>query len=233
MFDTSVQQPPQPFVSADEIHKAFDQGSQYDEIESQVDSSINQATEDDIRREAAIVTDYRTELPEEESEGYEYHIEKRYIRENIQLPGSHVFMWGDGENGKLGNQSEEIQHVPYIVPAFRNVLVKVCALGKKHTLFLSSDGVVLSCGSNGYGQLGMGDHILSRPTPVRIKRKQGSIDEWQAIIQSLNNVVAIAAGYYHSLALNENGKIFSWGSGSWGKLGSYFLFTNYVLACTE
>mmetsp|Transcript_16816 Transcript_16816/g.55825 ORF Transcript_16816/g.55825 Transcript_16816/m.55825 type:complete len:1970 (-) Transcript_16816:70-5979(-) len=207
MFATSVQQPPQPFVSADEVHRAFEQGSYFDdEVDSQVESITNlENTEGDFRREAALVTDYRTELPEEESEGYDYHMEKRYIRENIELQGSHVFMWGDGENGKLGNQSEEIQHVPYIVPAFRNVLVKVCALGKQHTLFLSADGVVLSCGSNVYGQLGMGDHMLSRSTP--------------AIIQSLNNIVGIAAGYYHSLALNDTGKIFSWGSGSWGKLG--------------
>ena len=146
MFATSVQQPPQPFVSADEVHRAFEQGSYFDdEVDSQVESITNlENSEDDIRREAALVTDYRTELPEEESEGYDYHMEKRYIRENIELPGSHVFMWGDGENGKLGNQSEEIQHVPYIVPAFRNVLVKVCALGKQHTLFLYLDKITLS-----------------------------------------------------------------------------------------
>ena len=69
----------------------------------------------------------------------------------------------------------------------------------------------------------MGDHMLSRSTPVSEPSKQKSLDKLQAIIQSLNNIVGIAAGYYHSLALNDTGKMFSWGSGSWGKLGVHLL----------
>ncbi|CAL8397421.1 unnamed protein product [Boreogadus saida] len=65
---------------------------------------------------------------------------------------------------------------------------------------------VWSWGYGGRGQLGHGDH-LARLQPLCIK--------------SLNNkeVVRVAAGDHHSLALTAGSQVFSWGSNSSGQLG--------------
>ncbi|XP_059911334.1 alsin isoform X2 [Gadus macrocephalus] len=65
---------------------------------------------------------------------------------------------------------------------------------------------VWSWGHGGRGQLGHGDH-LARLQPLCIK--------------SLNNkeVVRVAAGDHHSLALTAGSQVFSWGSNSSGQLG--------------
>jgi alpha-tubulin suppressor-like RCC1 family protein len=81
----------------------------------------------------------------------------------------------------------------------------MCALGKDHSLFLTNDGIVMACGSNGYGQLGIGQGHDGRSIPT--------------LINGLNDIKALSAGYYHSMALNSAGNLYAWGSGSWGKLG--------------
>uniref|UniRef100_A0A8C4Z9M6 Alsin Rho guanine nucleotide exchange factor ALS2 n=1 Tax=Gadus morhua TaxID=8049 RepID=A0A8C4Z9M6_GADMO len=65
---------------------------------------------------------------------------------------------------------------------------------------------VWSWGHGGRGQLGHGDH-LARLQPLCIK--------------SLNNkeVVRVAAGDHHSVALTAGSQVFSWGSNSSGQLG--------------
>ena len=58
--------------------------------------------------------------------------------------------------------------------------------GAAHTLILKSDGTVWAVGSNNTGQLGDGG-TTSRGTPVQVS--------------GLSDVVAIAAGAYHSMAI--------------------------------
>jgi alpha-tubulin suppressor-like RCC1 family protein len=66
----------------------------------------------------------------------------------------------------------------------------------------------MSCGSGQYGQLGVGGQLDTRYVPV--------------LIQGLKDIKQIASGHYHCMALAKDGSLFSWGSGSWGKLGLSF-----------
>jgi alpha-tubulin suppressor-like RCC1 family protein len=68
------------------------------------------------------------------------------------------------------------------------------------------DGELLSCGIGEYGRLGTGstDDALV-PAPL-----DSLVDE---------NVVQIAAGSSHSLALTRSGKLFVWGRNDYGQLG--------------
>ncbi|ENN74042.1 hypothetical protein YQE_09366, partial [Dendroctonus ponderosae] len=81
-----------------------------------------------------------------------------------------------------------------------------CALGDNHTLFLTNEGQVYSCGNNDYGQLGH-DQPRKRPQPVT------GLDAY--------NIVRVACGATHSTALNQWGQVFSWGSDYHGQLGQH------------
>lgn len=78
--------------------------------------------------------------------------------------------------------------------------------GAEHTLILTDDGEVLSCGVGEYGRLGAG---VSKDTYV------------PASLDSLENVkiVQVAAGTNHSLALSADGEVYSWGRNDAGQLG--------------
>lgn len=77
------------------------------------------------------------------------------------------------------------------------------ACGSDHSLVISN-GTVKSLGRNDYGQLGDGSTI-GRGTPVTVS--------------SLTNVVAVAGGENHSIALKSNGTVWTWGDNSNGQLG--------------
>jgi alpha-tubulin suppressor-like RCC1 family protein len=76
--------------------------------------------------------------------------------------------------------------------------------GHSHSLGVRSDGTLWVWGSNGYGQLGLGD-TDDRLTPTQV----GSDTNW----------VAVSAGYYHSLGLRSDGSLWAWGYNSCGQLG--------------
>ena len=75
---------------------------------------------------------------------------------------------------------------------------------------LGSDGSVYAWGWNAYGQLGNGS-TTTASTPVRVKGVGGS--------GYLTDIVAINAGYYHTLALGPDGSIYTWGRNYQGQLG--------------
>lgn len=72
-------------------------------------------------------------------------------------------------------------------------------------LVLSSDGKVWVWGFRGSGQGGNGNHsdTSKPPTPIA----------------SLNNVVRVAGGIYHLLALDANGDLYGWGQSGYGETG--------------
>ena len=80
------------------------------------------------------------------------------------------------------------------------------ACGWDHCLALSSDGVVRSWGSGQNGKLGRGTEE-SAAEPMIVSGLLGQ------------RVVHIAAGCEHSIALTENGVLYTWGHGDGGRLG--------------
>ena len=76
--------------------------------------------------------------------------------------------------------------------------------GKHHSLALTHDGIVLACGSNMHGELGIGSQSHSHTF--------SPITEMQHI-----QIVQIAAGDAHSAALSRHNDLFIWGSGVFGE----------------
>gem|GEM_PF-2254638 len=125
-----------------------------------------------------------------------------------------VWAWGCNSGGRLGDGSTENRTVPVQVygPGGQGYLTDIVALaaGSSHSLALRSDGTVWAWGYNGNGQLGDGTTI-NRSTPVQVKGPGGA--------GYLTGVVAVAAGWYHSLAVSSDGTAWAWGENTYGTLG--------------
>ena len=75
-----------------------------------------------------------------------------------------MFGWGSTIHGELGFGGIEEEHIftPKSLDWLEAKSVIKAALGDNHTLFLTKDGKVYSCGNNDYGQLGH-DQPRKRP----------------------------------------------------------------------
>ncbi|MGN0106988.1 MAG: Ig-like domain-containing protein, partial [Hominilimicola sp.] len=94
------------------------------------------------------------------------------------------------------------------------VVAPVISSGYAHTLVLKEDGSVWAFGSNEYGQLGIGIETTSnKSVPVRIT----ALDE--IMEKDGSRVISVYAGEYHSVALTDTGKVYTWGSNEYGQLG--------------
>jgi len=88
------------------------------------------------------------------------------------------------------------------------------AAGDYSSYALKTDGTVWAWGNNFNGQLGTGDYVQNS-YPVRVR------DLWEPYPEDhLRNVVAIAAGGSHCLALKSDGTLRSWGWNAHGQLGN-------------
>jgi alpha-tubulin suppressor-like RCC1 family protein len=130
----------------------------------------------------------------------------------VDASGS-VWTCGDNDDGELGWGSRLLDEgTPSPVAGVSNV-VSVAA-GALHALALRADMTVLTWGydMDGYGylsgQLGVGG--LSYP--------HYTISPTQSLVRA--PIVAIAAGSYHSVALDVNSMVWTWGEGGAGQLGN-------------
>ncbi|MDD2913397.1 MAG: hypothetical protein PHS29_02030, partial [Candidatus Pacebacteria bacterium] len=85
------------------------------------------------------------------------------------------------------------------------------AAGRYHSLALKSDGTVYAWGGGDYGQLGDGSNN-SRLTPIQVKGVGG--------VGYLTDVIEIAGGTSHSLALKSDGTVFAWGNNTFCQQGN-------------
>lgn len=129
-----------------------------------------------------------------------------------------AFAWGSMENGRLGyvnpertSAPQEIRNVTSVLQKIKLRLVELSA-GGAHTLGLTTGGGhIISWGAGTYGQLGSGN-LWDRSSPV--------------FCGGLRGVIAISAGYRHSLAIiglktpdGIQGKLWAWGANAWGEAG--------------
>ena len=94
--------------------------------------------------------------------------------------------------------------------------VVAVSAGDKHSLALTADGAVWSWGNGGFGELGHGDE-QNQLLPKKIEAL------------AAQRVVAVSAGYVHSLALTADGAVLTWGKGESGCLGHGEDLSNQLL----
>jgi E3 ubiquitin-protein ligase HERC1 len=117
-----------------------------------------------------------------------------------------VYMWGSGGHHELG-EGIQASKSPLKVPSFSQAAQMVC--GQNCTFLVHPSGDIKGIGQGSYGRLGVGSSD-DQVALVSIAALQGYV------------VVKLATSLGsdgHSLALTDNGEVFSWGDGDYGKLG--------------
>lgn len=106
--------------------------------------------------------------------------------------------WGGGWSGQLGTApGQELANRPMQVAGSG---YSACAAGGSVTAFLKPDGSAWSCG---YGMGAAADAVAWEPVPAA----------------GLSNVIEVAAGDEHVLALRGDGTVWGWGDNSVNQLG--------------
>ena len=123
-----------------------------------------------------------------------------------------MYSLGLGSQGQLGHGDILDRKEPAIIEALVRVAMMVVACGSWHSLALSIYGDIYSWGWNEHGQLG---HSASPQAPSTVPLP--------TLIENSDNCVnftAISCGARHSVAVTEDGQLYTWGWNEYGQLGN-------------
>jgi hypothetical protein len=119
-----------------------------------------------------------------------------------------VWAWGLNSSGCVGD-GLYASHVLFPVQAIGVSGISKIAGGFYHSMALKNDGTVWTWGDNEFGQLGNGSVMNTgcycEPVPAQIA--------------NLSNMISIAGGWNHSVAVKNDGSVWSWGNNTKGQLG--------------
>ncbi|KAJ0178719.1 hypothetical protein K1T71_005494 [Dendrolimus kikuchii] len=120
----------------------------------------------------------------------------------------HLYSCGSNEVGQLGRHTATTEgKIPGLVETFKDCTIISIACGLQHSIAIDEWGQSFSWGSDSMGQLGsnLGAHAQDKPKFVKVL--------------ATKNVIQVACGSYHSIALTNNGDLYAWGANSYGQCG--------------
>ncbi|XP_063566125.1 probable E3 ubiquitin-protein ligase HERC4 isoform X8 [Gorilla gorilla gorilla] len=140
-----------------------------------------------------------------------------------------VYTCGCNDLGQLGHEKSRKKPEQVVALDAQNIVAVSC--GEAHTLALNDKGQVYAWGLDSDGQLG----LVGSEECIRVPScfpKIMCVDSLVRIcsglsygrirnIKSLSDIqiVQVACGYYHSLALSKASEVFCWGQNKYGQLG--------------
>jgi RCC1 and BTB domain-containing protein len=119
-----------------------------------------------------------------------------------------AYFWGQNNYGVIGNGLDDpFTYEPMLNEYLNDLNIIDMSCGAYHSLVLTSNGDIYAWGDNESGQIGNGNDSQSQLIPFKIN-------------YSMNEKFkAISCGAFHSMALTESGRVFSWGDNEFGQLG--------------
>jgi hypothetical protein len=114
-----------------------------------------------------------------------------------------VWSWGGNDYGQLGDGSHITRYTPSPIASLTDVVA--IAAGASPSLALKADGTVWAWGGNNFGEIGDGTVYTPHLEPYQLS--------------GLTDVVAVAAGNNHSVALTADGSVWTWGRNDNNQLG--------------
>ncbi|EQC37076.1 hypothetical protein SDRG_05303 [Saprolegnia diclina VS20] len=123
-----------------------------------------------------------------------------------------ILAFGKNDYGQLGVDGIENQLVPMVVKSgLERFVCTEVRCGYYHTIALCVGGHVYGFGRNDYGQLGIGEAANAQQriaVPTLVPELEGK------------DIVRIACGCYHTLAVADNGMLYAFGRNNHGQLGT-------------
>ncbi|XP_042122118.1 putative E3 ubiquitin-protein ligase HERC4 isoform X8 [Peromyscus maniculatus bairdii] len=116
-----------------------------------------------------------------------------------------VYTCGCNDLGQLGHEKSRKKPEQVVALDAQNIVAVSC--GEAHTVALNDKGQMFAWGLDSDGQLG----LLGSEECIRVPRNIKSLSDIQ--------IVQVACGYYHSLALSKASEVFCWGQNKYGQLG--------------
>ncbi|CEG44772.1 FOG: RCC1 domain [Plasmopara halstedii] len=131
------------------------------------------------------------------------------LQKSLYTTQSSVYTWGNGTLGQLGhgpviksgmrNAYEEL--TPKLVEALEGKAITFVDFGASHSAAIDETGKLYVWGSNEYGKLGLGESSEIEVLPREVEALRGV------------KIVDVSCGDYFTAAVDEDGKMYSWG---WG-----------------
>ncbi len=115
-----------------------------------------------------------------------------------------VWSWGDNFYGQLGDGTTNSTQAPHKISGLQDIVD--IAAGVSHSLAVDFSGNVYAWGCNDNYQLGTEDIKGNGLRPVQVP--------------TVKKAAQVAAGNGSSMALTSDGKVYTWGYGEYGQLGS-------------
>ena len=104
-----------------------------------------------------------------------------------------------------GELSRSMPAIGFVEGPLTGKKVIQVACGDKHTVCVTEDGLVYSWGSGKRGALGHNENNDNCGEPT--------------LVEGITNAVKVACGTDHTLVLDANGKLWSFGENTYGQLG--------------
>ena len=118
-----------------------------------------------------------------------------------------LYAWGGNTNGQLGDGTTTNQTAPIMVAAPAGVKFVQVSAGGSHSMALDRDGNIWTWGSDLANQLGRDEpHNSKQPGP--------------AVTHAGVTFIAVSAGAEHSMAIDRDGNIWTWGYDGHRQVGS-------------
>lgn len=118
-----------------------------------------------------------------------------------------VYSWGVGEYGRLGHSDDcQSKDVPTKIAALNEKIATGISCGTTYTAVITSSGELYTFGQGRFGKLGHGNSD-DKPIPALV------------VALKSHRVIDVACGDSHTLCATDQGKVFVFGDGDFGKLG--------------
>ena len=138
-----------------------------------------------------------------------------------------VYGVGNNEDGVLGIEDIKLKSFKPILIHFGEKdeytkKIKQISCGSVHNLALTDDGKVFSWGAAMGGQLGQDEKIFMKSNEGNKNYYLSKPTIISTFMTKKINITKVSCGEAHSIALSNNGNVYSWGFGSNGQLGLGF-----------
>lgn len=121
----------------------------------------------------------------------------------IALGSRELYCWGRNWEGQLGLNDRVERQSPVLVDTGWQAV----SAGSSHTCAIKQDGRLYCWGSNSFGQLGIGDFSVRKSLSPAVVGPEEV--KWKTV----------SAGMYHTCGIQQDDRLFCWGSNYHGQLG--------------